>query len=123
MIDGTAPEARAHHFVPQCWLAGFTDTGKKDGRLWATDFKRRKQWPSTPPNIGHRRDFYRVSDPKTDPLIVEKIFSKIEDGIAPILKAMDEGRRGPTREELEALLFFIAFSGAEYPRSDQKSKQ
>ena len=59
----TEREPRAHHFAPQCWLAGFTDTGEKDGRLWVTDLKRRKQWPSNPRNAAHRRDFYRVSDP------------------------------------------------------------
>lgn len=56
---GSAPR-RAHHFTPQCWLAGFTDTGRKDGRLFVTDLKRQKQWPTTPPNAGRRRDFYQV---------------------------------------------------------------
>jgi hypothetical protein len=44
------PEPRAHHFAPQSWLAGFTDSGEKEGRLWVTDLKRRKQWISNPPN-------------------------------------------------------------------------
>ena len=56
MATPTAPEPRAHHIVPKCWLAGFTDTGENDGRLWVTDLKRKKQWPSTPINTGHRRD-------------------------------------------------------------------
>jgi hypothetical protein len=45
-------EPRANHFVPQCWLAGFTETGQKDGRLWVTDLKRRKQWQTSPPKPG-----------------------------------------------------------------------
>jgi hypothetical protein len=43
------PEPRAHHFVPQCWLAGFTETGERNGRLWVTDLKKRKQWQSILP--------------------------------------------------------------------------
>ncbi len=115
MVDHIAPEPRAHHFVPQCWLAGFTDTGEKDGRLWVTDLKRQKQWPSTPPKVGHRRDFYRLSRPDVDPVIVEKLFSKVEDRTAPILKAIDEDRRGPTQKELDALLFFIALQWTRVP--------
>src|SRR5258708_12674390 len=30
-MKGNTNEARAHHFVPQCWLAGFTNTGEKEG--------------------------------------------------------------------------------------------
>src|SRR5438552_4108506 len=78
MAKAKSSEARAHHFAPQCWLAGFTDIGEKTGRLWVTDLKRKKQWASTPQNAGHRRDFYRASDPGLDPLTFEKQFSKIE---------------------------------------------
>ncbi len=102
------PEPRAHHFVPQCWLAGFTETCQKTGRLWVTDLKERKQWRSNPRNAGHRRDFYRVSDPKLDPVSFEKEFSKIEALIAPTLKRLREKPRVPTSEELESLLFFAA---------------
>lgn len=48
-----ANEARAHHFVPQCWLAGFTDSGQKTGRLWVTDLKRKKQWSCSLSNEFH----------------------------------------------------------------------
>jgi hypothetical protein len=30
-MKGNTNEVRAHHFVPQCWLAGFTNTGEKEG--------------------------------------------------------------------------------------------
>ena len=32
-------EARRHHYVPQCWLAGFTETGENDGRLGLQIFR------------------------------------------------------------------------------------
>ncbi|HWY20125.1 MAG TPA: DUF4238 domain-containing protein [Candidatus Acidoferrum sp.] len=115
MPQTTEIEPRAHHYVPQCWLAGFTDSGQKDGRLWVTDFNRRKQWPTTPPNAGHQRDFYRVSSPVHDPVIVEKLYSKIEDGVAPILKSLDEELRGPTEQELEGLCVFMAIQWTRVP--------
>jgi hypothetical protein len=115
MAPPTSPAPRAHHFVPQCWLSGFTETGQKSSRLWVTDLKRRKQWPSTPVESGHRRDFYRLSAQQPDPVVVEKILSKIEDGIAPLLKALDGERRGPTEDELEGLLGFMAIQWVRVP--------
>jgi hypothetical protein len=112
----TEREPRAHHFVPKFWLAGFTDTGKKDGRLWVTDFKRQKQWPSNPENAGHRRDFYRVSDQEVkDPLAFEKLFSRIEDAFAPLLREMDKRPRGPFRDEWESLFMYIAVQWMRVP--------
>lgn len=75
--------------MPRCWLAGFTESGEKDGRLWVTDLSRQKQWPSTPDNAGHIRDFYRLSDPVPDPVIVEKFFSVLEGQVTPLLKSID----------------------------------
>ena len=94
---------RAHHFVPQCWLAGFTDTGDKSGRLWVTDLRRRKQWQSNPANAGHRRDFYRVADPRVDPLYFENAFGEIENSIAPVLRTLYQEQRPPDPQEIEGL--------------------
>ena len=108
-------EPRAHHFVPQCWLAGFTETGQKADRLWVTDLKKQKQWASSPRNAGYRRDFYRVSNPKLDPITFENTFSKIETVVAPILKSLYEKPRHPSDDDLEVLLFFAAFQFVRVP--------
>ena len=108
-------EPRAHHFVPQCWLAGFTESGRKDGRLFVTDLKRRKQWPSNPQNAGHRRDFYRVSDPKLEPIAFEKVFSQIEDAVAPVFRRLYEWPTVPNQAELDTLLHFAAFQSIRVP--------
>jgi hypothetical protein len=115
MASSIGPLPRAHHFTPQCWLAGFTEGGDKDGRLWVTDLKRRKQWVSNPRNAGHRRDFYRVSDPLCDPVAFEKAFGKIETAIAPLLKTLDQEQRAPRRHELESLLTFMAIQWMRVP--------
>ena len=111
-----AGEPRKHHFVPICWLTGFTETGEKDGRLWVTDFSRKKQWPSTPENAGHIRDFYRLSDLAPDPIVVEKFFGLLEDQVAPVLKNIDRERRLPDDGELDALLRFMAYQWVRVPR-------
>ena len=108
-------EPRAHHFVPRCWLAGFTDTGTNEGQLFVTDLVRAKQWSSRPANSGHQRDFYRLSTPELDPVIVEKELSKIEGVMAPILKALDQERREPTDDEIESLIWFMAIQWVRVP--------
>lgn len=110
-------EARAHHFVPQCWLAGFTDSGEKDGKLYVTDLKRRKQWPSNPENTGHRRDFNRIDDPSVnDPLAIEKIFANMEDKLAPVLRRLNKERRGPKDSyELSVLLEYMGIQWVRVP--------
>ena len=109
------PEPRRHHYVPRCWLAGFTEAGEKDGKLWVTDLQRQRQWPSSPNNAGHIRDFYRLSDEQLDPVIVEKSFSQIEDVVAPILRSLDREQRAPDGEEFSTLLPFIALQWARVP--------
>ena len=115
MAHSLESEPRAHHYVPQCWLSGFTSTRELDGRLWVTDFKRTKQWPSSPPNVGHSRDFYRISEPNLDPVTVEKFYSKIEDRIAPLLKDLDREKRTPTKNEMESICIFMAFQWSRVP--------
>jgi len=51
-------------------------------------------------NAGHERDFYRLSDP----VVVEKAFSALEGAVAPTLRSIDQERRWPDNDELDALL-------------------
>ena len=101
--------------MPQCWLAGFTETGENDGRLWVTDYYRQRQWPTTPENAGHIRDFYRLADPAPDPVVVERFFADLEGIAAPVLRSIDRERRGPSDDELDLLLQFMAYQWVRVP--------
>ena len=110
-------EPRAHHFVPQCWLAGFTDTGEPDGMLYVTDLKRKKQWRCKPSEAGHRRDFNRIDDPSVpDPVKIEKLFSSIESDVAPVFRNLTKEKRGPKDGfELGMLVEYLAIQWARVP--------
>jgi hypothetical protein len=71
-----AGQPRKHHYVPQFYLAGFTDDGTLGGSLHVTDRTRRKVWPSNPKNAAHQRDFHKIEG--TDPMIVEKLLGQCE---------------------------------------------
>jgi hypothetical protein len=110
------PEARRHHYVPSCWLAGFTEKGAKDDRLFVTDLSRKKQWQSTPENAGYQKDFYRLKGPGTDPIAVEKFFSRLEGQIAPLLRYIDRERPEKlTNDELQGILHFMAYQFVRAP--------
>ena len=109
-------EPRRHHYVPRCWLAGFTDTGAQEGKLFVTDLKRRNQWSAEPGTAGIIRDFYRLEDDRaSDPVLAEKALSQIENEIAPILRNIDKEMRPPTVDELEPLLYFIGVQWSRVP--------
>lgn len=109
------PEPRRHHYVPKCWLAGFTENDSDDGRLFVTDLKRQRQWSSTPANSGYRRDFYRISVPELEPNTYETVFGRIENLIGPTLKELFKSPRFPTPEELDNLLYFAAVQFVRVP--------
>ena len=62
--------ARNHHFVPQGYLAGFTDTGTREGRLYVLDLQTQKAFATRPRNVAAQRDFNRidVEDQRPDAL-------------------------------------------------------
>lgn len=47
--------------------------------------------------------------------MVEKFYFKFEDRIAPIIKALDEELRIPTKQELEGLCAFMAIQWTRVP--------
>lgn len=108
-------EARKHHYLPRCWLAGFTESGEIDGRLWVTDLKRKTQWQSSPENAGHQRDFYRIDLPDVDRQIVEKAYAHYENLVAPTLRNLIEEKREPDGDELEDLFVFMALQFGRTP--------
>src|ERR1039457_1662379 len=105
------PEPRRHHYVPQCWLAGFTDTGEKDGQLWVTGLVRRKQWQASPRKTGRIRAFSRLADKELDPVMVEKAFANIEAEVAPILRILEREQRRPVWKNLVLYCPLLHFSG------------
>jgi hypothetical protein len=87
--------ARAHHYVPQAYLAGFTDSGTKDGRLYAHDYKQLKTWASTPAGVGFERDYYRIDLPGRSPDEIEEMLALVEDPGSVILKRVLETQASP----------------------------
>jgi hypothetical protein len=109
--------ARAHHFVPQGMLAGFTKTGSKDDKLWTIDLVRKREWPSTPKNVGHRRDLYRVDVEGISPDFIEQRLLAPVDGCAvAVIREIERRSSLPSDPSaMEILFLFIALQMTRVP--------
>jgi hypothetical protein len=58
--SGLVTTARRHHYVPQGYLAAFTDSGEKDGQFHVLDVGTGRRFRTSPKNIAVARDFNRV---------------------------------------------------------------
>jgi hypothetical protein len=58
--------------LPAFYLAGFTDTGTKDGTLYVFDYARKRRYTSKPEKVARERDFYRLYKPGLDKYGIEK---------------------------------------------------
>src|SRR5204863_4201054 len=70
--------ARRHHVVPRFYLAGFTSEGTENGRIVVFDRTRARAWATGATGAAVHRDFYRVNELQTEPLLIEELLSRIE---------------------------------------------
>ncbi|MBV9983459.1 DUF4238 domain-containing protein [Bradyrhizobium sp.] len=80
--------ARAHHFVPQCYLASFAQGGK----INVFDFESGKDPFSTnTKNVAQERDFNRIDSDDLPPDALESAYANFEGELAPVLKRLVSG--------------------------------
>lgn len=111
--------ARAHHYLPEFYLAGFTLSGDREDKLWVLDQEQDKCWQTRPANIAHQRDFYRVDIEGVEPDAVEKSLGQFEGAAAEIFQEIDKTRQLPTGEPLDILVNFVALQAMRVPAHRQ----
>lgn len=111
-----AKQPRKHHYVPQFYLAGFSNTGTKDGQLYVLDKDQRKQWIRSVRDTAHKRDYHSV-DLGSDSMVVEKKLATIEGQQSIVLqKIIDEQLLpSPDSQEFADLMGFVAFTAVRVP--------
>lgn len=101
--------ARRHHVIPQLYLAGFTDSGEKDGLLYAHDLRELKTWRAKPANIAFVKDFYKIDVPGIDTDEIERVFCELEGAAARVLKKIIRTSKLPwRRKHYNVLMHFMA---------------
>ena len=110
------PSARNHHVVPQGYLAAFTDTGLRSGRLCVFDIEAGKFFGTTPRNVASRRDFNRVNVEGQPEDTLEKAFGGLEDRAVSVIRRMREEACIPLDEDFNYVLNLISLLVIRNPR-------
>lgn len=107
--SGRPPKpSRAHHYVPEFYLAGFTPSGTREDFLWVHDWKAKKGWRQRPREVACEKDFYRIDVEGLAPDAVEcDVLGKIETGGAQAIARLIADKELPTGETLAALVAFV----------------
>ena len=90
--------ARKHHFVPQCYLAGFTDDGSKTGNLCVFDFQVHRFFRTKPKNVAFEMDFNRFETNNYPPDALESAFGQFEGKVASVIRDISRAETIPEDE-------------------------
>lgn len=108
--------ARGHHFIPVFYLAGFTDSGKRKGKIWGLDKTTGKQWPTRPENIAKKRDAYRIDLDGVPPDAIEKALGDFEGKAAHAVRQIKSDLTLPKEDGYAILVNLVALMTARVPR-------
>lgn len=118
--------SRAHHYISQFYLAGFTDTCGKDGTLYVHDLKQLKSWKSNTRDVGQQKDYNRIELPDCPPDHLEQVLCEIEGPAATAIKLITERKSLPGKKDLKVLMRFVALMSMRVPsvrEASVKSKE
>lgn len=115
------PSSR-HHYLSQFYLAGFTDTGDKDGTLHVTDLHNCKQWPDVTNNVGYKKHFNTLNLPGFAPDAVEKrLGGEFEGPVSNVVQEIIETQILPEEDQDRILLAnLIGLFGIRLPQMREK---
>lgn len=106
---------KKHHYIPEFLLAGFTDTGSKDGLLWVIDKNDGRQWQTKPSGIAFSKGFYDIETDDLPRDFIENAFAFFEEMAAPVIKKIIIKKSIPVGENFERLIMFLSIMAMRVP--------
>ncbi|WP_315826736.1 MULTISPECIES: DUF4238 domain-containing protein [unclassified Bradyrhizobium] len=105
--------ARAHHFVPKCYLGNFVTAEK----ITVVDLQRARHFVTNPKNVAQERDFNRIDSDTLAPDALEQAYGEFESDLAPILRIAAHSPAELTEDQLAHILNLIALLAIRNPRT------
>ena len=102
--------------MPQGYLAGFTDEGTRDGRLFVSDLVSGSIFQTKPRNVAAERDFNRIEADGQDPDALERALGEFEGRAASVIRGIRETGELPTDEELSYVINLMALLVVRNPK-------
>ena len=111
--------ARNHHFVSQGYLAAFTDTGNKEGRLCVFDLMASRFFKQKPKNVACEVDFNRVEIEGESPDSLEEAFGRFENEAISVIRDICNKDCVPEDKEFSYVYNLITLFGIRNPKMRQ----
>ena len=108
--------ARNHHYLPQTYLAAFTDTGTKDGKFYVFDIRSGNRFRTSPKNVAVERDFNRVDLEGKSPDFLEKDLSSFEGQVGQAIRKVNRTKTFPNDEDVNFVLNLLCLIVLRNPR-------
>ena len=112
--------ARKHHFVPQGYLAGFTDDGTRNGKITVFDLESQKTFRTTPRKVAAKRDFNRIDVHGLPPDTVERALGDFEGKAISTIRRLQEREGSMTDDELSDIVTLMTLLVTRNPRRRQR---
>ncbi|MCG8345883.1 MAG: DUF4238 domain-containing protein [Chlorobiales bacterium] len=109
--------ARRHHYIPQSYLAAFTDTGTKDGQFWVMEVKSGDCFFTSPKNVGVARDFNRIDVDGQAIDALESVLASFEGKAVEAIRKVLKKQTFPSAKESNVILNFVCLLAVRNPQS------
>lgn len=110
------PIARKHHYLPQSYLAAFTETGEKDGQFRVLDVETGETFQTSPLNVGARRDFNRVDMDGHRLDAVETALAPFEGDAVNAVRRVIQSQQFPSDDDWNWILNLLGLIAVRNPR-------
>lgn len=117
------PQSRQHHFVPQCYLKGFSRVRQRKAKLHVVDFLASKTFQTSTQKVASQRDFNRVDLEGVPPDAVEQDLAKFEGELEIRLTSIIQHKTLDRNDDFIYLMNFISMLAGRNPRFRQNFGQ
>src|SRR5262245_18553361 len=107
--------ARKHHYLPQCYLKGFTKD-RQNPKLFVVDLKAARSFWSAPANVAAERDFNRIDADGIALDELEERYAKFEGEVASALERTVRTRGFANPEDRLLILNLLGLIAFRNPR-------
>lgn len=107
--------ARRHHYLPQSYLALFTDKGTKDGKFFVLEVESGRKFRTSPINVAVELDFNRVDIDGYPPDVIENALAPIEQKAVEAISNTIVSEEFPNDEDYNYILNLICLIAVRNP--------
>ena len=108
-------KARRHHYLPQAYLAAFTDTGTKDGQFCVLDMLRETCFSTSPLNVAVEKDF-NIIDIEGKPLdVLEQVLAPFEGRAVQAIRSVNHTKTFPNDEDFNYIINLLCLFAMRNP--------